>query len=293
MWSQERETRDNESVYQDKTEHFGVEGDKQRLLFSEINPNTNKRRYAHPGDKIDHIAVTYQGDTEPKDYQRWTGGYCYPVGGQSALAQPSWDRWVDADVKGTVGRYSWDCTNDPEKVWYTHTYGPFKKHEMEKYYFFVIPRRRHEEPRPMSYGLLWWWSDDPKARAKDWKTAKGGAKSPIDAYHPWVTPETHYKDLENLKYEGKSYYRMKPPAKYFRVSFYQWVIGLYEYENWAEMEQRLLDKGVPPIKLPKNIKGKRVEDDLWPPHQVDRWIQDIPMETTRIMWFSFRRLQRR
>ena len=250
--------------------------DKTRLLNQE-NTGTGVNKYATPGNAYD----TWRPVDNPshpdynieRQYQRWDGGYCYPVKGESGLAQPSWDRWADAGKSGTVGKHSWDCKDDPDDIWHVHTYGPFQDHEKRAYYNFMIPLGRHEEPTRMDYGVAFWWAWKPNDRQKDWVMAKGGAKMPLDAYDPRMRPETKAEVKQNSPYSQRAYYRMKPYRDYFRVSCFQWTIprGMgvpgadwLSQNGWDEIpDLPLLPDGSGNDGW-KARKGPKITSNLWP-----------------------------
>lgn len=243
-------------------EYGGDEGSKQRLLYSETTAS-GKTRYSHPGDKIDTVQIKNvptqllkEDDDKPYDYQRWTGGYCYPISGGSPGARPDWDILIKTQAKGSYKNHSWDCTEgeDKENVWYVHTYGPFKEREMKRYYYFMIPLRRNEASGRMDYGIAWWWNDDPKAPNASWKPSKSGSKNPLDAYEKNMTPETPWEVKAASKYSSKCFYQMVPPKKYFRVSFYQWIIPKSEFVG-----------AFPGHAGSGTLKGPEVKSYLYPP----------------------------
>lgn len=223
-------------------EYGGDLASKQRLLWSETTAS-GKKRYSHKGDKIDHVKVDQWGknpdktpfppDDKEYDYQRWTGGYCYPISGGSAAARPDWDSIINTQAKGKYKNHEWDCTEGDakEKVWYVHTYGPFKEREMKRYYYFMIPLRRAESSGRMDYGIAWWWADDPKAPNKNWSLKGAGCKNPLDAYDDNMKPETPWQQKADSKYSSKCFYQMIPKDKYFRLSFYQWLIPKSELDR--------------------------------------------------------------
>ncbi len=263
------EVSSNSTFAQSSNNEYGGDPQtNQRLLWNETTAG-GKKRYSHKGDKIDHVKVDQAGktpdgkpfppDDKEYDYQRWTGGYCYPVSGGSAAARPDWDTLINTQEKGTAGNHSWDCSagDAKENVWYVHTYGPFKEREMKRYYYFMIPLRRSEASGRMDYGIAWWWADDPKAPNKNWSMMGSGCKNPLDAYDPRMTPETPWETKAKSKYSTKCFYQMIPKKKYFRLSFYQWLIPKSEIQGGIFGGHA--GSGT--------LKGPKVKSTLFPPMQ--------------------------
>ena len=139
--------------------------------------------------------------------QFWRGFYAIPA--PSAGAEPSWPKWETT---------SDPATGQPNMV---YTYGPFKKKEMDYFYKFITPKGGQNNIPKTDFGLTWWVANSPKG---PW--TQGPTQPPGDS--PACRDEGYtVKRPGSFVLRGKHPDTDEPmtgkPAKYFRVTFWQWT----------------------------------------------------------------------
>ena len=113
----------------------------------------------------------------------WRG--CYAIPQSAGPAAPGdWKPYIDGANRSMM------------------TYGPFSPDELNTYYNWCFPPGLEGEDPRMDYGVTWWFDDKPDGLFNNSRNTK--------IAEPTSSPTS------------KGYNFGKPPAKYFRMTFWQW-----------------------------------------------------------------------